>query len=251
MSNKNNFEDNVSSPDFKGHCERLFSRCGDSKSDLLNSDVSIELARARGFSNSLTHWLDALEGRPEQFLITTAAREYELAVASLVLGLNRQAFAALRLSLELTLHLVHLSAHDLWLRQWINGDRDSSWGMCVNDEKGVFSEDFVGAYCPMLEDERKRYQSVAESAYRACSEFVHGTTKTKVRIPKDITFDRDVVESWINIADSVRQAASYALSIRYLTSLKDEKRSIKAARAAESELSHLESVRDLVAEIES
>jgi hypothetical protein len=139
--------------------------------------------------------------------------EYQFALLAVVQGQYRQAFMALRLSLELLLGGVWFSANELELRFWLRGERDLVWGNMLRGDNGVLSPRFVRAFCGDLSDEAKHYQAMAEKVYRECSEYVHGNVHAS--LDTTLVFQEEIFQEWHAKAGAVRLVSTFALWIRY------------------------------------
>jgi hypothetical protein len=154
--------------------------------------------------------------RPEHYCVTRAQSEYQFALSALLNGHYRHSFASLRLSAELLLYGVYFSAHEVKLRQWLAGHRDLTWQALNDESKGVFSAPFVRAFNPGLVELWKKYSSLVVTAYRECSEFVHGNPE-KSKILKDtLEFDGSIIETFESILQSLRLGILFCYIQRYL-----------------------------------
>lgn len=194
--------------------------------------LKTSLAGELGFMHSKRHasladfelWADVLRARPEAQVLRTAVREYQFALLALVQGFYRHAFMALRLFLELSVQAVNLSASELQLRLWLSGTRDLNWNEMTAEDKGIFSVDFVRAFCPELADEARHHRSLALKLYRECSEYVHGNPDSQATLPNTMEFSEDVFRAWHLKSESAHLVIHFILAMRYLSSLTTEER---------------------------
>jgi hypothetical protein len=171
------------------------------------------------FTADFDLWLKAIGPRKECVLIDQAAREYQYALLSLVQGLYRQAFTALRLSLELTLAAIFYSAHELLLIEWVENRRDINWRRITSKKGGVFTDRFARAFAPDLVTEAAHFSSIASKLYRECSEFVHGNPLATSAIPRQLQFNSELFDRWHEKAASARAVITFFLFLRYFGDL--------------------------------
>lgn len=194
------------------------------------------------FASDLDAWNAALCGRSEQALYSTAANEYVLALLNNAQGLYRNAFKGLRLSLELLLQGVYLSANLVSLNEWLTSNADTSWTAIADSENGVFAKRFVRAFFPPAEEYVGTFNSLARTLYREMSECTHGNVPNKIPLPKTVEFDEATFVLWHKKADTLRFVATFALTSRYFKSLTDSARQTLNPIVADR-LGHLESIR--------
>ncbi len=187
-------------------------------------------------------WAEVLSVRPEAQILRTAVREYQFALLALVQGLYRHAFMALRLFLELSMQAVKLSANELQLRLWLSGTRDLYWSEITNEDNGVFSTDFIYAFCSGLGDEAQHYRSLALKLYRECSEYVHGNPDSQTALPESVEFSEKVFRDWHLKSESAHLIVHFVLAMRYLSSLTLENRD-RLESILMSELGHIRGIR--------
>lgn len=194
--------------------------------------LNVSLAGELGIMHSKRHasladfelWTEVLRARPEAQLLCTALREYQFALLALVQGFYRHAFMALRLFLELSVQAVNLSASELQLRLWLSGTRDLNWNEMTDEDNGIFSADFVRAFCPELADEARHHRSLALKLYRECSEYVHGNPDSQASLPNTMEFSEVVFRAWHSKSESVHLVVHFVLAMRYLSSLTPKER---------------------------
>ena len=184
------------------------------------------MARSHAFVADLALWVKRLDGRAEVVALQSALREYQFAIVALAFGQYRAAFAALRLSLEMSLATVQWSANERELREWQRGQRDTNWTTLIDSENGVLSKQFVRLFSESLADEAAGYRATAATLYRECSEFVHGNAETQAALPEQISFTEPTFESWHKRASSMRLVTSFVLAARYLSDLSRGDRSL-------------------------
>ncbi len=177
-------------------------------------------------------WLKCLGDRLECILYRNAIKVYQDALGCMLEGQYQSAFMGLRYCFERTLCGVYLSANELELRTWKNGQRDTYWTEIVGKEgkesedavhyiealtdKGLFSIKYVNAYFPDLKDEAIHFRRMAISVYRECSEFVHGNPQALVQIPDHLEYRKELMELWCEKALTMKRVMFFAFSLRYL-----------------------------------
>jgi hypothetical protein len=220
---------------------KLYQRCGEiQRLSFEDSDSQVLFAQSHSYVNDFEAWIDVLSSKPEVVLLKAAFYEYQFALLALTLGQYRQAFMSLRLFMELSLNAILLSSNELDLREWLHGSRDTSWRSVVDEENGLFSVRFVRAFFDELGNERKIYHSKASSAYRECSEYVHGNIQTHSFAKLD--FIGEVFTKWNEQAKIIWSVVLIALCIRYLKSLDGETLS-KVHPTVQEELGHIGALR--------
>jgi hypothetical protein len=100
--------------------EKLHDCCTNTMKSSLVDDFSAVNGASYSFSSDLDNWNAVLQGRPEQSLYVTASNEFVLALLNNSQGQYRNAFKSLRLSLELILQGVYLSANLVMLNDWLD-----------------------------------------------------------------------------------------------------------------------------------
>lgn len=206
------------------------------------SDVSSVLSENHAAIENFEMWTKVLHDSPVLPLIQVSAREYQYGLALLTQGYYRQAFAALRLSLEQGVAAAYFAGHELQLRLWLRGEADISWRAIVIGDDGIFSPPFVRAFSPPLEDEAPHYQAMAHLLYRECSEYVHGNLARTLAMPMTLTFSSSLMLSWHEKAKTARMLIHWALASRFLWVLPSEKaQSLRPALM--DELGHLSPIR--------
>ncbi len=167
-------------------------------------------------------WLKAVCDRKESVIYKNAFKEYEFALFCLVQGFYRQAFSSLRLFMELSLAAIHLSSNELDMRLWLGGKKDTNWNAILDQDKGIFSKNFIESFCPELAEEAKHVKSTAEKLYRECSEYVHGNHATSLALPEGVSYSKESFLSWAAKAKSIFLVIHYTLAVRYIKEINKE-----------------------------
>lgn len=158
-----------------------------------------------------------LTDRIESTMFQLARTEYQHALYSASFAQYRQAHVSLRLFLELSLCSIFFSAHEIDVRLWLKGAKDSNWQSIISKENGVFSKHFIGAFFDEMKEHGDQYNTLASKIYRECSEFVHGNRKSYAGIDSDILYNSDMLETWADRADTARLIVKFAFLCRYLS----------------------------------
>lgn len=218
----------------------MHAACGAILNASFNGSNAVTHARAHSYVRDLEVWLGILTARAESVIIDSAIREYQHALLSLALGQYRQAFAALRLYLELAVGAVYFSANEMLLREWLHGRRDNSWRRSTKLPSSVFSQRFARAFSPELENEVEFYGGIASTTYRDCSQFVHANVGN--RTPSALAFDQALFDTWHQLAGAAKLVVTFALSLRYLDELSPTDREKIEAGLIE-QLGHIAAIR--------
>ncbi|KIC41911.1 hypothetical protein RA27_00395 [Ruegeria sp. ANG-R] len=154
--------------------------------------------------------------RTEATMFKLARVEYQHALYSASFAQYRQAHISLRLFFELSLCCILFSAHEIDIRLWLKDQKDSNWQSIINEQNGVFSKHFVGAFFEEMKEHCDQYRSLAKTLYRECSEFVHGNRQSYEGIDTEISYNPDVLEAWADRADTARLIVKFAFICRHL-----------------------------------
>ena len=92
------------------------------------SHSQLNLGKYHVLSSDLLIWSDILQvRRPEMKVLENVAYELQFSIFLVASGLYRQAFASLRLILELALSGILFSSDEFYFRKWKQGLADVSW----------------------------------------------------------------------------------------------------------------------------
>lgn len=218
----------------------MHAACGAILNASFNGQNAVTHAQAHSYVRDLEAWLGILKPRAESAIVDSAIREYQHALLSLALGQYRQAFAALRLYLELSIGAVYFSANEMLLREWLHGRRDNSWRRSTKLPSSVFSRRFARAFSPELEGEVEFYGGIASTTYRDCSQFVHANVASGT--PSALAFDQTLFERWHQLAQAAKLVVTFAFSLRYLDEFNPADREKIEAGTIE-QLGHIAAIR--------
>jgi hypothetical protein len=214
-----------------------------------------DLSKVNMFVDDILVWHELLHEKVESIVILKyAASEIQVAAFSLALGLYRQAFVSLRLSLELSLSSVLFSTNELEFREWQRGERDIYWSKIIgqaaqdsqrqDNQSGVFSQRYSKNFYPELEELLSPYNELAAKTYRKLSEFVHGNAET-LSISNGLKFrDRDF-EDWMSLFIDSSNLISFALCLRFLKQLNSQEIKRMENHLLDS-LGHIPTVREYI-----
>jgi hypothetical protein len=157
--------------------------------------------------------------KPESGMLLHAIKEYEYSLISLSNGHYRHAFISLRLFFELSLSSIQFSAHEIDYLKWEQSKKDINWSSIVDPNNGIFSVNFIDAFCPELRDDGKQFRAISEAVYRECSEYVHGNARTHNSNIHSIDFSEDLHNEWCSKAKSVNTVFLFCFTARYIAYL--------------------------------
>ena len=144
--------------------QRLQKKCADILEQTFQVRENVDLqARSRQLVLELEAWAAALTGGPEAVVLAAVSKELQYSLLAVAQGQYREAFKGLRLVIELTLQIIHLSANRLELQEWLGGRKDTVWSLLVDDENGVLSVRYAKAFFAELEDSVPHYRGLAKA----------------------------------------------------------------------------------------
>lgn len=190
----------------------------------LEQDTEGLQAKSHAFIKDLGDWLQIIHHRPEAGLLDTSIREYQQGLISLIQGQYRQAFNSLRFYLEHSLASINFSANEFNLRLWMRGEQDIYWSKIIDLDNGVFSKNFVRAFCDDLSEFAPGFGTMAGSLYRQCSEFTHGNYSSQLKLPSTLEFREDIFRDWHEKANTAHLIVTFALCSRYILFLNKEQK---------------------------
>ena len=209
-----------------------------------------KLAAAHQFIEDLHTWHKAISPSPESHLILLGGRELQFSCLSLVSGLYRQAFSALRLSLELSLSVSYYSAHRLELAEWTADKNDVRWGALIDESNGILSSRFATAFFKDLQPNVSHYHETAKKIYRELSEFVHGNAGTWTVTPSQITYNHSLLELWSTMFQEAAETITFSYCLRFLRELPAQ--NLNALESAVlGRVQHISPIRDVFSQSRS
>ena len=177
-------------------------------------DLKHEFGEVHQIDLELGQWANLLSVEYEGYL-SVARKELAAAEFCAASGLYRQAFASLRLFLELSFASVYFSAHEFERRRWEADLADFSWANALDDQAGLLSKDFVRAFQPLLVEHSGRYSANAAVTYRYCSQFIHGKASHSRKLPVGVEYSGAVLDDWLTHAKKAGESVLFLLVMRY------------------------------------
>ncbi|MCT2325597.1 hypothetical protein M3700_07865 [Micrococcus luteus] len=147
--------------------------------------------------------------------MTLAQRELALATHFAVTGLYRQAFANLRVFLELEMATLYFSMYEMSRREWMQDKFDFSWSRGMKDPSGLLGDQFVSAFCPTLAIPAAEYRTRAWQVYRTCSQFIHGKARQSELIPKQLEIDTHLLQRFSQEALYAADVCMFVMLCRF------------------------------------
>ncbi|MDX5460150.1 hypothetical protein [Micromonospora tulbaghiae] len=189
-------------------------------------------------------WEQELLGRPEVGQLTAARRELGFAIYAASAGLYLHAYAGLRLFLELSFASVYFSANELHRRRWVADRADFSWAKALDENDGVMAPSFVREFSETAAKDAAQFAKDAASAYRHCSQFIHGKVAVTSLLPDAMQFSPLVLQDWLATAVKSARTVLFLLYARYGDELLGGgDQSGRLAFTVESSFGHLKEVR--------
>lgn len=192
--------------------------------------------------DDLSEWVILITG-PESAQLRAARRELALAEFCAASGLYRQAFASLRLFLELSFAAVHFSVHEFERRRWNSDKSDFSWSKALDEETGLLSKQFVDEFAPQCREDASSFAGDAARTYRYCSQFVHGKAKVSNDLPEALAYSSEAVSNWCEHATSAGTAVLFLLYVRYGEDL-DSHAHARLSEVLINRFGHVSSIRE-------
>lgn len=223
---------------------RLHSSCADHIEKAAASNEAA-INQVLHLEADLASWLETLDLQPEVEQLKSAHRDFGLSFYAAMSGLYRQAFSSLRSFLEVTIGAAYLSSHEFKRRRWALGELDISWSSIIDAEHGIYSVEFLDAFCPEVVRERSEMLTTLKNAYRRCSEYIHGNIPTSQLLPSSIAYQDEVCKEWLSVAETCLVASLHSFMIRYYKDLSSAGKSTVEG-SLEDHFSHLASVRKLL-----
>jgi len=174
-----------------------------------------KLGELHHFSSCIYELSAFVVDHQERSIIETVCAQLESATFNVTLGLYRQAFASLRLALELGLAAIYFSVNKLELQEWLDGEADIKWSILVDENNGVLSKRFSKAFFSDLTTHVSEYRIKATNVYRSLSEYVHGNSETWEKSGLKLSFNSDLLEKYLNDYKEVAQVVLFVAVCRY------------------------------------
>ena len=172
------------------------------------------------FIDDLEIWITFNDKTNEEIIYKEAVSEYRAMLLFWSMGLYKYSFMALRGYFELMLFGIQLSTNELNFRLWKQSELDIYWSQIIDEEKGIFSEQFVKAFQPLFLENVKPMRLLAKKVYRECSEYIHSNYITTNTLPKNTCYKQEIYEAIGYKAEIINQVITFMLSVRYLDSIR-------------------------------
>lgn len=227
--------------DIKDYLSKL-----NSDSQIVFSETILEkekLGTLHHLSSCIYEFSDCLLDPQEKQMLVTVSTQLESATLNLVLGLYRQAFASLRLALEMGLATMYFSVNKMELHEWLDGRSDIKWSKLVDEENGVLSRRFSNAFFTECSSYTDEYRNKAISTYRKLSEYVHGNNGTWEKCGLKLVYKPDLLEFYFNSFKSVSEVILFVAVCRYTRLLDETTR--ESLQFIPEEFNHISEIRKL------
>lgn len=201
-----------------------------------------ELGKAHHFSACLHEFAEKIDNPSEKKILIAVSSQMESATLTACLGMYRQAFASLRLALEMGLGAVYFSIHQLELQEWINGRADIQWSALIDENNGVLSDRFAKAFFKEFSEHIAMYHHKTSGVYRKLSEYVHGNNETWLKSRLELHYNDELLLSYFANNEEVAKIILYVLSCRYLKTFSSA--TLESLEFIPEEMSHLSYVRE-------
>lgn len=202
-----------------------------------------ELGKVHHLSSCIYEFSDHINDQSEKNILITVSSQLEAATLNATMGMYRQAFASLRLALEMGLSSVHFSVHKLDLIEWLDGRTDIKWSKLIHENKGIFSSRFTNAFFKELSSVTKEYRRKAISTYRNLSEFVHGNNETWIKSGLQLNFNENLLKAYFQTFSDTAEIILFVLTCRYAKSLSQE--SLESLQCIHEEFAYISHIREI------
>jgi len=225
--------------------QEYFSRLNKESQAIFEESISAkeQLGKAHHLASCIYEFSEHIPDPFERQMFVTVSTQLESATLNLTLGMYRQAFASLRLALEMGLGAIHFSVHKVELHEWLDGRSDIKWSSLVDEENGVLSKRFSKAFFKELSEEICNYRESSISTYRKLSEFVHGNNETWAKSGLKISYNQDLFDLYFNHLSKVSEIIIFIATCRYVKLFDDA--SLESLQFILEELSHISFVREI------
>jgi hypothetical protein len=202
-----------------------------------------KLGTLHHLSSCIFEFSDCVLDPQEKQMLVTVSAQLESATLNLALGLYRQAFASLRLALEMGLATMYFSVNKMELHEWLDGRSDIKWSKLVDEENGVLSSRFSNAFFSECSSYTNGYREKAIYTYRKLSEYVHGNNETWAKSGLKLSYNSDLIEFYFESYKTISEVILFAAVCRYRLLLDDATR--ESLQFIPEEFNHISEFREL------
>lgn len=202
-----------------------------------------KLGTLHHLSSCIFEFSDCVLDPQEKEMLVTVSAQLESATLNLALGLYRQAFASLRLALEMGLATMYFSVNKMELHEWLDGRSDIKWSKLVDEENGVLSSRFSNAFFSECSSYTNGYRDKAIFTYRKLSEYVHGNNDTWAKSGLKLSYNSDLIEFYFESYKTISEVILFVAVCRYTRLLDDATR--ESLQFIPEEFNHISEIREL------
>ena len=174
-------------------------------------------------SKSIQTWYAVIPDEKYKILISNGIQALEISLLSQSYCLYRNAFSALRLSMEMIFGGVYFSTNLLDFVEWTKSSKDLNWSTINDEQNGVLSHRFINAFFPELDGNYQTYYTKSKELYRNLSEYVHGNHHTWITGKEALKIDEGEINLYHHCLEAYSEIIFFILSMRYLKSFEVEK----------------------------
>jgi hypothetical protein len=225
--------------------QEYFSRLNSDSQQVFSKTIleKEKLGTLHHLSSCIYEFSDCLLDPQEKQMLVKVSTQLESATLNLALGLYRQAFASLRLALEMGLATMYFSVNKMELQEWLDGRYDIKWAKLVDEENGVLSKRFSNAFLSECTSYINEYRDKAIYTYRKLSEYVHGNSETWEKSGLKLSYNSDLLEFYFESYKSISEVILFVAVCRYTRLLDDNAR--ESLQFIPEEFNHISEIRKL------
>lgn len=201
--------------DCKELYEKVYNNLGQNLQKTLSSSLYPKIASANAFIDDYSIWLEWIGRKYGIEIFSLAATEYETAILFCLQSLYKQAFTALRASLEHTLFGIQLTTSLYQYLSWKQNSKDVYWSEITDTDTGLFSHNYFSIFSPELASSSSLILELAKRVYRECSEFTHGNYTAWKSLREPELYDEKLIAKFLDTIDSVKYIIEYSFFTRF------------------------------------
>jgi hypothetical protein len=225
--------------------QEYFSKLNEESQSIFKQSILAkdQLGQAHHFASCIFEISEFIPDPLEKDMFVTVSTQLESATLNLALGMYRQAFASLRLALEMGLGAIHFSVHKMELNEWLDGRADIRWSSLIDGDNGVLSIRFSNAFFKELSSEMDSYRSKTISTYRKLSEYVHGNNETWVKSGLKVSYNKELIDAYFSHFKVVSEVIVFISTCRYIKQF--DAVALESLQFIPEELSHIPVIREI------